>query len=249
MAFPKPQTPVASSSPIVLNFLFKYSPEKTAVYAQLDRAELNSRLRLQLGALKMLLPKSDNVRFVAGVGVHFFWVTTKDSVHHQSMTRAFKMCSTAVMRSHFIESMEMSLTAKPALLEPAPTALFLPPALRRDSSDFNSNVAHTPEANAIRDEAQYFLDGLRLCAPRPESRAPSRRASSIASSIPSFHTEIFEPGATSTAGSLDAFNETSVVALVTGVSESRASSPDSVSMVMSDPSPPPSPIPGSWAFP
>lgn len=71
---------------IVLDFLIKYTPEKTAAYAQLNSAEINKRLKPQLSALKMQHPKSANVFFVPGEGTHFFWVTEKDSVRNSELS-------------------------------------------------------------------------------------------------------------------------------------------------------------------
>ncbi|KAJ7040976.1 hypothetical protein C8F04DRAFT_1081235 [Mycena alexandri] len=203
-----------------LNVLLKYESERLAAYGELDSPDDTlKRLRHHLTELKIPHPKPENVRFVAGEGVHFCWITKEGSALYNQVSRGVSVHGqgSPVMRRYFIESLEMKRqpvpsapssteTFQPAVLNTVlpsigvsgPHApLLLPSAVRRDSL---SNL--TPEEAKMQVEAQQFLDGLGL---GPASAAmmdvdqpilhpalsstESHRASSVASSIGSSRNE------------------------------------------------------------
>ncbi|KAJ7176803.1 hypothetical protein C8R46DRAFT_1346755 [Mycena filopes] len=262
-----------------LALLLKYDPDKLAAYAELDSpTDTLKRLRHHLTELKIPHPKPENVRFVAGEGVHFSWVTKEDSALYNQVARGVlavhgQGSTSPVMRRYFIESLEMERqpaplyatnrsTSRPensgVVVSSAPP-LLLPTASRRDSLS-----SLTPEQEKMQDEAQQFLDGLRLGPaatmmdvdskqpiPRPVvgsgllgvgDQAHLHRASSIASSTRSSRNEypMHHPKVETI---MEDETMDDVPYYLTGP-DSRSSTPQSDEMVMS-----PSPVPGLPTLP
>ncbi|KAJ7779189.1 hypothetical protein B0H16DRAFT_1501884 [Mycena metata] len=255
-----------------LNVLLKYDPERLAAYGELDSPnDTLKRLRHHLTELKIPHPKPENVRFVAGEGVHFFWITKTGSALYDQVSRGVTVHGqgSPVMRRYFIESLEMNPqpvpsaplateTVQPPVLDTTilpsisisqarPSApLLLPHAVRRDSLS-----TLTPEEDKMQDEAQQFLDGLGLGPAimmdvdlRPAlSSTESHRASSVASSIRSSRNGYSALGAAPPL--MEDESGMDVPEYLVGT-ESRASTPrsDHDEMIMS-----PSPAPGLPTLP
>ncbi|KAJ7097601.1 hypothetical protein C8R44DRAFT_367953 [Mycena epipterygia] len=170
-----------------LNVLIKYEEEKNAHYKQLSAAEVLVHLRQHLTALRMSHPKGDNVRPVTGDGIRFFWHTQKGSPLHKSLITLVKARGRTGLKECCIEGIELRVKS---IARPAGPLLL--PASSRGDSFSNRAPIDSPvkkRTNEMHDNAQEFLDGLRL-EPRPVPLASLQRSPSIASSTRSSRHEI-----------------------------------------------------------
>ncbi|KAJ7182839.1 hypothetical protein C8R43DRAFT_14513 [Mycena crocata] len=196
--------------PLKLTVLLSYDAETNAAYAERDSVkETFDRLQTHLKALKMPLPKSENVQRITGEGVRFSWTMEKENSPLQiQIEKVIKTCDKEVMRRYSIEDIELivqpaDLPVPPPLLSrktvpkiapsvehTIPAALLLLPTSHRRNSFSNSTDMDVNE-QSMHQQAQQFLDGLRLQLPTAEGTVPKippvtmSCASSIASSIPS----------------------------------------------------------------